>query len=52
MTIYQIKEGLKKGKKYATKEMIASGDYIYLKGNTVIRTWGGNEQLIGDKYFQ
>lgn len=46
-----IKDLLKKGFKVATQDMINNGDFLYLKGNTVYRTWGGNENLIGDKYF-
>lgn len=48
-----IKKELKSGKKIATKEMMKNNDYLYLKpnSNTVIRTWGGNETIIGDKYF-
>lgn len=43
---------LKEGNKIATDEMIKNGDYLFLKpnSNTVVRTWGGNEGMIGDKY--
>ena len=48
----QIKEYLKDGKKVATKEMMKNGDYLVKaeNSNTVIRSWGGNENILGDRY--
>jgi len=45
---------LKQGKKIATKEMRLNNDHLVKadNSNTVNRSWGGNENMLGDKYSE
>lgn len=38
-----VTEQLRQGKILATKEMIPNNDFIFLKGNKVVRSWEGDK---------